>query len=1128
MKKTLLSILLFFPLLISAQATYGNLPPLYVDGDLLKDVHGNVVRLYGVSDCPNPANNANRWGEGMTDADITKCASYFTKVFNAITKTGDGAHTNAIRLAMEPAWASDASKVEQGLPEYQCLSTSRLKSNTTKLYWKIIQGALKKGLYVVMASPETWPAEPKQQEAYQQYLADVWETFTQNDSILKYSGLISLDLTAASKNLSAEEAKAFNTPIVEKIRANGYGGIIWQNEEGPRFKVAAQWSEDLKNELDGNRGLSVFMESTDAFLNMDTYLESVTAVAAEGAQGCWDYYTQLAQTYPTFNALKRIWNADQGNGTFINPILNGDFPDVDIIRVGDTYYLMSTTMFIFPGATIMKSKDLVNWEYCCNPLEKIDDSDAYNLLNGKDHYAQGQWATSMRYHDGKFYVYFIAYGRNGVDNGRNVLLTATDPEGKWTMKYMDEHYYDSGWLFDDGPDGDGYLYVACGIGALYVNKLDAKTLKKISSTKIFERDATEGSRMYHIGEYYYVYVTTGGYWRGQTIYRSKNPMGPYEEMPNLNKYGNEQSGNAFTNNAIHQGGLVETQTGEWWTIMFRDAGAIGRVPYLEPVVWKDGWPIIGNNGVDVSKNSKPYRKPNVGSTYPRTYLPSTDSFTSLHLGKQWGWNHNHDDSKWSLLERPGYLRLHTVNVTNNLKYARNSLTQRIMGLNPEGSTKTNNSYGTIKMDVSGMMEGDVAGLSVFQDPYSLLGVKVKDGKKYLVYMQAKGDDEPDATKWVPKEKQGPELKSNEIYLRSIVNYTTSKCNFYYSYDNKTWTKFGDEMSMRFQLSIFVGQRFYIFNYATKQTGGFVDIDWFSTEATFSEDMFYGEDMKHAYPVEEVTAVSLKADKNEVNMMPGSFAPITLTCTLQSGNKIDVTSACTYTSTTPNIVNTMAGKLVGAGMGNSEITATYTDALGNQVSTTFNVNVSYFPLDVDAVNANLLGSGGLVRKSTDYTIFKPGKTGMVGWHYEQGVDLSSQGRYLVMRLNRTVTSKPELRLYDVNDVNATEYYAFPAFGSDTLAVFDLQEAAQTIDLSHIYYVGVYCKTSSAVQIIDFYLSDDGTNPTAIKAIDMEPQTSLLRVEFFAPDGRQVSTLQPGINIVRRIFSDGHTETIKIRK
>lgn len=533
------------------------------------------------------------------------------------------------------------------------------------------------------------------------------------------------------------------------------------------------------------------------------------------------------------------WSADNGDGTFTNPIINADAPDIDVIRVGDTYYMVTTTMFIFPGATIFKSHDLVNWEYCSNPLKQIDNNDAYNLMNGFNHYSQGQWASSLKYHEGKFYLYFIAYGGKGSnDPGRNVLLTATDPEGEWTMTYMNEHYYDAGWMFDDGENGDGYLYVACGIGSIWVNKLNAKTLKKISSVEVFNKEAHEGSHMYHIGEWYYIYLTNGGYWRGQTILRSKSPMGPYEECPN----GNQQAGSVFSGQGIHQGALVETQTGEWWTIMFKDAGSIGRIPYLEPVVWKDGWPIIGNNGVDVSKNGAKYPKPNVGKEYPVTYLPTNDPFSQPTLGLQWGWNHNPLKNAWSLTARPGYLRLKTSYKTNTLTQARNMLTQRILGFAPEGTptNKVKASLGTAKFDVSGMRDGDICGLCVFQEKYGYVGVKMENGKKNIVLLITDFDDK------VVASKTGPELPSDEVYLRATCNFGTNKATFAYSFDNVSFTRLSGVLDMTYTLRVFTGNKFGLFNYTTVKSGGYVDIDWFSTESgTFVEEDFFSEE--YLYP-----------------------------------------------------------------------------------------------------------------------------------------------------------------------------------------------------------------------------------------------------------------------------------------
>ena len=534
----------------------------------------------------------------------------------------------------------------------------------------------------------------------------------------------------------------------------------------------------------------------------------------------------------TLKPFNNVWTADQGDGTYINPIVNADFPDCDVIRVGDTYYFVGTTMYHFPGATILKSKDLVSWEYCANPLQQIDSNDAYNLLNGRHHYSQGQWASSLNYHDGKFYLYFICYGRSGVDNTQNILLTTSDPEGLWHMEKMDEHYYDAGWLFDDGEDGDGFLYVACGIGDIWVNKLNPNTLEKISSERVISvGNGCEGAHMYHIGDYYYIYATYGGTEGSQTIFRSRNPMGPYEE----------HEGRVFEKQHIHQGALVQTQTGEWWTVLFKDNGAIGRIPYLEPVVWEDGWPVIGNNGIDVSKDAKPYRKPNVGAEHTVVYMDTNDPFVSPVLGKQWAWNHNPVNSAWSLQANPGWLRLSTASVTEDLVSARNSLTQRIVGLNPEGtpSNRYQWCYGSVKMDVSGMKEGDVAGLAVFQTPYSFISVKMQDGKKYLYSERCTFNSQ--VHKKV-ETKIGGEITANVIYLRAMLNFGTNLCRYQYSLDNKNWTSFGVQMTMGYTLDFFVGQRFYLFNYATKELGGYVDFDWFSTEKSFTEEEFYSSEM----------------------------------------------------------------------------------------------------------------------------------------------------------------------------------------------------------------------------------------------------------------------------------------------
>jgi len=812
-------------------------------------------------------------------------------------------------------------------------------------------------------------------------------------------------------------------------------------------------------------------------------------------------------------AYQQVWTADRGDGTYVNPVINADFPDIDVIRVGDVYYMATTTMYLFPGATILKSKDLVNWEYCANPLQQIDDNDAYNLRNGWHHYSQGQWAASLNYHEGKFYLYFICYGRSGIDQTQNILLTSTDAEGTWQMTKMTEHYYDSGWLFDDGEQGDGYLYVACGIGDIYVNKLNAKTLKKISDQRVISvGNGCEGSHMYHIGDYYYIYATYGGTEGSQTIFRSKSPMGPYEE----------HQGRVFANQKIHQGALVETQTGEWWTLLFKDAGAIGRIPYLEPVRWVDGWPVIGNNGIDVSKDGKAYRKPDVGATYEQTCLPTNDAFTESKLGLQWAWNHNPDNSAWSLTKRPGWLRLYTANVTDELNTAHNSLTQRILGYSPNGtaSARYKNSYGTVKMDVSNMQEGDVAGLAVFQNPYSFIGVKVIDGRKKLYAERCTFNGQT-----LKREETvvGNELPADTVYLRAIVNFGTNSCRFYYSLDNKQWTRWGVTMTMGYTLDYFVGQRFYLFNYATEHLGGYVDFDWFSTETDFTEEMFGIQDPAGAYTADDLSMASLSLAASSFDMLAGTVQDIGLTCTAKSGLQRNVAAECTYEVDNPSVAAVVGGRILAKTAGETNIHATYTDPTGQSERVSILVKVSFFPLTKAAFNPSIVGEGTFNERVGGLLT---GADGLAGWTFSSGIDLSAYN-YLVITFLRASSCAPSFRIYDADNARADAFIC--DIGTSKKVVIDLHnmQTAQgkAIDPAHIYMAGFSSTGANTMYIRDVYLSDDGETPvTGIQPLQQTPREAA--VEIYTAEGRRVQALQPGVNIIRTVYADGTKEVRKL--
>jgi beta-xylosidase len=503
------------------------------------------------------------------------------------------------------------------------------------------------------------------------------------------------------------------------------------------------------------------------------------------------FYFYLISVIP-FNVLTaQKMQSDNGDSTYTNPVIYSDFPDPDVIRVDSAYYMVSTTMFIFPGVTILKSYDLVNWEYCSNAVQRFDFSKCYNL-DGCNRYSHGQWATSLKYHNGTYYLLFITLDEGGF------LCSAVKPEGPWKIKKLPRGFYDPGLFFDD----DGKIYVGHGYNNISITELDTNFVAKGSDVLVFTgdiRNGLEGTHVYKINGYYYLYCTYGGGDGFQVALRSENIYGPYEEKIVIRDNGNLGTG-------IHQGALVETQTGEWWSVIFQDGGAFGRFPTLQPVTWQDDWPMVGVNG----KGVVTYQKPNVGKEYPIKILPTSDEFDSTKLGLQWGWNHNPDSTKWSLTQRPGYLRLTTAKVVSNLRDARNTLTQRIFAY----YSRTIPTNAVVKMEIDSMKDGDIAGLAVFQNPYAFIGVKQTNGQKYVIMVNN------------GKTIDSTLINTSTIYLKAQANYATSRASFAYGLNDQSFGKLGNNLSMKFDLSIFTGNKFCLFNYATIETGGFVDFDWF--------------------------------------------------------------------------------------------------------------------------------------------------------------------------------------------------------------------------------------------------------------------------------------------------------------
>ena len=491
------------------------------------------------------------------------------------------------------------------------------------------------------------------------------------------------------------------------------------------------------------------------------------------------------------NAKKKV-EADKKVDTFTNPFIFADVPDVDVIRVGSDYYMISTTAHMSPGAPIMHSKDLVNWKIISYVFDEINESPKNNLEGGNI-YSRGQWAASLRYHDGLFYVFF------GTGN-KSYIYTAKDPAGKWEKKLViDEYLHDASMLFDD----DGSIYLAYGARHIRIIEFN-KDLSGINREGLNvevipaePKGLLEGVHFYKFNNKYYmtfIWWPEGGI-RTQLCFRSDKVAGPYEMKIILS----DDMG--YPNHGVAQGCFIDTEDGKWYGMLFQDHEAVGRVPVLMPCRWEDGWPMLGDeNGKVPQVMEKPVKGYN-----EKTELVVSDEFKGKKLGLTWQWNHNPDNTLWSLAERPGYLRLKTGKVVNNIFEARNTLTQRTEG--PKCS-------GVVALELSHMKDGDCAGLAAFCSEPGTLTVVQENGKKFLI-MTDRG-----------VEKARVELKKDKVYLKMDCDFTTDNAVFSYSLNDKQWEQLGGKFHMIFSMAHFTGNKFAIFNYATKNAGGYVDIDFF--------------------------------------------------------------------------------------------------------------------------------------------------------------------------------------------------------------------------------------------------------------------------------------------------------------
>lgn len=513
------------------------------------------------------------------------------------------------------------------------------------------------------------------------------------------------------------------------------------------------------------------------------------------------------------------WIADHGNGAFSNPLFYDEFSDPDLIRVGEYFYLTGTTMHAMPGLPVLRSRDLVNWELLGYAFDRLDLGPEFRLEGGEI-YGQGIWAPSFRYHKGTYYIF------SNVNRRTTQMFRAQDPAGPWTRTEMKRSFHDLSVLFDD----DGKVYVVWGHDEIHLAQLDHDLTDIVPGTErvIIEKDRgmLEGSHFYKLDGKYFI---TSAWYRGRMkmpCARADRPEGPYEINPAISidedfglAEGHRLRNRAFPFDVVpanttdggrmslHQGGIVQTATGEWWGFSMMDYNSVGRLLGLSPVTWKDGWPYFGLPG-NLGRTPRTWVKPDTGaSSPPSAPYRRDDDFSGPGLANVWQWNHVPVDASWSLRERPGFLRLRSLPAPDFFS-ARNTLTQRSIG--PESGPTT-------VLDASGMRPGDVAGLALLNLPWAWIGVRREEGGFVLEQF----DQLTGRTTRAP-------FRGGRVWLRAHCDFLTEKARFSYSTDGQAFTALGGEFVLIFQLKTFQGVRYALFHYNDRGApGGVADFDAFT-------------------------------------------------------------------------------------------------------------------------------------------------------------------------------------------------------------------------------------------------------------------------------------------------------------
>jgi beta-xylosidase len=519
-------------------------------------------------------------------------------------------------------------------------------------------------------------------------------------------------------------------------------------------------------------------------------------------------------SFASQSAKKGPWVPDRGDGTYKNPVLYADYSDPDVIRVGDDFYLTASSFNSVPGLPILHSRDLVNWRIIGHALQRLPPADVF----ARPQHGNGVWAPSIRFHNSYFYIYY------GDPDFGIYMVKARDPAGPWSDPLLVKAA--KGWIdtcpfWDD--DGQAYLVHAwansrSGIKSiLTINRMSPDGTRLLDEGKmVFDGRAhhptIEGPKLYKRNGYYYIFAPAGGVATGwQTVLRSRQIFGPYEDKIVMDRGHTEING-------PHQGGWVELKSGESWFLHFQDRGPVGRVVHLQPLSWKNDWPVIG---VDADGDGKgepvlTYRKPRIGHEYPTVVPATSDEFKEKLLGLQWQWHANPEEDWYSLSARSGWLRLFAISrpADENLWLVSNLFLQKLPA--PAFTITT-------RVDASQLREGERAGLLMMGRDYSYIGVRRLSDRLQIFRVTCVEA----AKQTVEREDGSTPAPTDTLFLRVTVR-KEKLSRFSFSFDGKSFQELGDEFVAR--EGVWIGAKVGLFVVGPNiTTRGHADFEWFRVE-----------------------------------------------------------------------------------------------------------------------------------------------------------------------------------------------------------------------------------------------------------------------------------------------------------